>query len=349
MRHHRRLCVMLGFAPVLGGMARVASGQPATCVSSGPANAIQGAVDAASPGDVISVGTSFFTGSICVTKPLVFAGIGPPGATTVTGLSPFPSSSTTPTGVFHIAANVSGVVAFHNLVLVGVSDNTTPPAVVRGIYSAAPGATLLLEGCDVRGADYNGAGDGGPGASGIEGVWSRLYVRDCAVSGGDAEASIFGGPGGEGGDAILAAPGAGEVVLAGTTLTGGDGGTTTGYSSPIGCILGAPGPGGSAIVAPNVWSWGSSGTGGLGGLQRDCNLQVVGSASPGAGHASPAPADLTLGASAPLGGSASFTLSNPGGLLAAIAVSTTGFSSPVPLPGFGPYFLGPSPVVFAGG
>ncbi len=346
-------------------LATSAPGQTGTGVCVPGTNPLQAAVNAAQPGDVIVVnGLSNLGQSICVDKPLVFVSQGGPTAFTATS-GPF-SASNAPRGVFHVAPAVSGVVAFHDLQISGVTCLSTVGAVMRGIYSESANVTLIVDGCVVAGADYGcGVGDNSEnGAAGIEGTVARLVVKDSTVTGGDGDIAGWSydpGPNpnifcldlasaGIGGDAIDVT---GEVLLVRSVLAGGDGGDAVGNTSICACASPPPsyadaGSGGSAVLAPTVWSWGSTGTAGAGGSVT-CGGTAYSQAPAGAPLPPGGISTLQVGPQPSLGGTALFTLQNPGAQPAAIAVGTTGFGPAIPVSGTDPYFLGPSPIVVAAG
>src|SRR5262245_847887 len=204
---------IIGLAPHAG-----AQSAPTSCVPG--ISSLSAAIAAAQPGDVIVVdGLSNFGESICVDKPLVFVSLsGSPAFTATSGPT---GGVNLPRGVFQIAPSVSGVVAFHNLQIGGLSCFATTDSVMRGIYSYSPNVTLLVDGCTSGGADYNcGVGDSlANGAAGIEGSVARLVVKDSTITGGDGDLAFWGdfgcpfGPGataGRGGDAVNVT---GEVLL----------------------------------------------------------------------------------------------------------------------------------------
>ncbi|MCI0587788.1 MAG: hypothetical protein L0323_13180 [Planctomycetes bacterium] len=345
-------------------LATSAPGQTGTPTCVPGTNPLQAAVNAAQPGDAIDVGANPNLGQrVCVTKPLLFFSTGTPPATVTATSGAFPPFYT-PMGVFQIDPGVSGVVAFHNLQISGVTCFATTDAVMRGIYSESPNVTLIVDGCVVAGADYGcGVGDNSEnGAAGIEGTVARLVVKDSTVTGGDGDIAGWSydpGPNpnifcldtasaGIGGVAIDVT---GEVLLVRGVLAGGDGGDAVGNTSICACASPPPsyadaGSGGSAVVAPTVWSWGSTGTAGAGGVVR-CVNTVYSQAPAGAPLPPGGISTLQVGPQPSLGGTALFNLQNPGGQFAAIAVGTTGFGPAVPVSGTDPYFLGPSPIVVA--
>jgi hypothetical protein len=321
-------------------------------------NPLQQAVNAAQPGAVILVTAgSNMDEPVCVTKPLTFLSVGPQVTIQATASQFIPYNL--PRAVFYVDPVVSGVVAFQNLKIIGVTCFLSPESVIRGIYSASANATIVVDGCEVRGADYGcGIGDGlAHGAAGIEGTAARWIVRDSQIFGGDAS-GCFVGPaacptlpactGGTGGDAIDVA---GEVVLVRTILEGGDGGDEHLSCCPP-MAFGSPGAGGSAIVASTVWSWGSSGTGGIGGEQL-CGaappFTVLGQAPNGADLLAGPPDTLRSGPHPQPGGMALLTIQNPSSGYATVAASYSGWASTVLLPGIGPYFLGNDIVPLAAG
>ncbi len=339
-------------------LATPAPGQGGLAVCVPGTNPLQAAVDAAQPGDAIDVGANPNLGErVCVTKPLLFFSTTTPPAT-VTATAGLLSLAQG--GVFNVAPAVSGVVAFHNLQILGVTCYSRPQGVMRGIHSESPNVTLVVDGCSVDGADYGcGVGDSlAHGAAGIEGTVARLVVKDSTVNGGDGDLAIWGslmgcpfGPGataGTGGDAVNVT---GEVLLVRSALAGGAGGNAAGLNTccnPVLAPLASAGAGGAAVVATTVWSWGSTGTGGTGGVVA-CLGTVLAQAPGGAPLPPGGISTLQVGPQSSLGGTALFTLQNPGAQLAAIAVGTAGFGPAVPVPGTDPYFLGPAPVVFASG
>jgi hypothetical protein len=319
---------------------------------------LQAAVNAAQPGDVVVVdGLSSLAESICVDKPLVLVSLS--GSAAFMATSGPTGGSNGPRGVFQIAPSVSGVVAFRNLIISGVTCFATPGAVMRGIYSESPNVTLLVDGCTISGADYGcGVGDSlAHGAAGIEGSVARLVVKDSTITGGDGDLAIWGDLGcpfgptttaGAGGDAVNVT---GEALLVRSILAGGNGGDAEGQfacCTPSLPIFATPGAGGSAVVATTVRSWGSTGTGGTGGVVR-CQGTVLGQAPAGSPLAPGGISALQVGPQPSLGGTALINLQNPGGQFAAIAVGTSGFGPAIPVSGTDPYFLGPSPVIVAAG
>jgi hypothetical protein len=346
-------------------LAGVATTTPSAVSQTCPgqvASPLQAMIDAAQPGDVLVLfGGENSNCSVCVTKPLTFVGMNPGGGMpTILGISrDFPVCGSGciypgPTGVFYIHPAVSGVVAFRNLKIVGQSCYVNPDKVMHGIYSAAPGAVVVVDGCEIRGGNYEfGVGDGGPGATGIEGTLSRLVVRESAIFGGNAEGfNIFPpfcfGTGGSGGHAVDVN---GEVLLIRSVLTGGTGGNVgSGSSECCGMLQFAnPGAGGSAVIASVAWSWGSMGTGGLGGLKL-CN----GIQGQGPSGSNLPPGGLSLldsGAQPQPGGIVSLSLQiPPAANFYGVGASLDGWGATLLMPSVaGPYFLGTNPQLLAFG
>jgi len=335
---------------VPAALLALAEGAETQCPApSTPASPLQAAIDAAQPGDVIVIGPGGPSTNgvpVCVTKPLTFLGADPTGPVPVSAVPP-PGTPGSLWGVFNVTSAVSGVVLFHNLSIGGPCSSLAPLA-LRGIDVEAPNATLVVDECVVVGShwtDLCNTGDGGPGATGIEGTLARLVVRDSTVFGGSSAFPFLGGPGDDGGDAIHVT---GEVLLVRATLVGGNASSSLGVVAPGGgCMLFPPGNGGDAIDATSLLVWGSTGAGGAPGLQLDCAALATGQGIPGSGIGNPGPVLLTVGPAPTLGGTATFVLNNPAALPAGIYASLVGWGPTTNLPGLGFYFLGPSPALLA--
>jgi hypothetical protein len=307
---------------------------------------LQAAIDAASPGDVITVATSTTQDPVVITKPLTI--LGDPALNVRSGCDGYDSE---PFHAFRLAGPGSGRVVIGNATLASTADCAHPASSIGGggfaelhVFNATfkpnPGLSGTADGCStvkvdvpyilIEGSEIAGGESDGDDCYGYlhGGVWSAIEAPASTVTVLDSKISGPGEPlfyccksctcpatlpsGGEGGHGIVA----NEVFVdAASEVKGGVGATY--YAKVLSSDPGTPcgkKPDGQAFVAAAV-------------------------------HVLPGTIDGS--GATPLGGTLALTFDVPGPL--ALLFVSVGVTAPVLLPGagysylFSPLLVGPVP------